>query len=94
MRPAPGVRNKTTLGTLFISIARRAISQENFVQPPSEIPGQQVDAHGSPGDPGNPGNPGESGRPGIPGSPGTSGNPGIPGPPGMGFIKSTYLDLH
>ena len=58
------------------------ISQENFVQPPSEIP---VDAHGSPGDPGAPGSPGEAGRPGQMGSPGNPGNPGIPGPPGMRF---------
>ena len=66
-------------------MARRAISQENFVQPPSEVP---VDAHGSPGREGAPGTPGESGRPGQSGSPGNPGNPGIPGPPGMGFLKS------
>ncbi len=57
----------------------RVLYQENYDQPPDEIP---VDAYGSPGQRGDPGHAGEPGRPGSPGSPGNPGTPGIPGAPG------------
>ena len=51
--------------------------QENFNQPPDEIPREEADARGSTGVSGRPG---ENGTPGRPGTPGTPGTPGPPGP--------------
>merc|ERR1719328_290280 len=53
--------------------------QENYDQPPDEIP---VDSFGSSGNGGPSGRGGEAGRRGEPGSPGRPGMPGIPGNPG------------
>ena len=53
--------------------------QENYNQPPDEIP---LGAFGSAGNGGGQGRGGEQGRPGDLGPPGRSGQPGIPGPPG------------
>ena len=53
--------------------------QENYNQPPDEIP---LGAFGSSGSGGGQGRGGEQGRPGDLGPPGRSGQPGIPGPPG------------
>ena len=69
-----------TKNTQFFQVAPvRPELQENYDQPPDEIP---VDSFGSSGNGGPSGRGGESGRMGEPGSPGRPGMPGIPGNPG------------
>ena len=66
--------------------------QENYNQPPDEIP---VDSYGSAGNAGNAGRGGEPGRrgePGTPGNPGVPGIPGNPGPPGPQPDIQPFLD--